>query len=50
LTPRTRGANPERFTVVISANPPDGRVIRYDDAILARAVRNAIGDFDRLQT
>jgi hypothetical protein len=45
---RTAGANPARFTVAISGN--DDRAIRYDDSDLVSAVRDAIADFDRLQS
>ena len=46
---RTAGANPAKFTVVISGREPDDHAIRYDDADLSRAVGKAIADFDRLQ-
>jgi hypothetical protein len=45
---RATGVNPSRFTVVISGNLREERAIRYDDADLARAVRSAVAEFDRL--
>jgi hypothetical protein len=46
---RTNSANRAWFTVAISGNLADDRAIRYGGADLVRAVRKAIGDFDRLQ-
>ena len=46
---RTAGANPAKFTVVISGSLPDDRAIRQDDPDLSKAVGKAIADFDHLQ-